>query len=70
MIGAGDVRFLRNLTIVSALGFFLPLTWLAHIAGWGLTGVWVALSAFTVTRLIGLLVRIRGEAWAVAGAVR
>jgi putative MATE family efflux protein len=70
MIGAGDVRFLRNLTIVAALGFFLPLTWLAHIAGWGLTGVWLALSAFIVTRLVGLLVRVRRDAWAVAGAVR
>ena len=29
LIGAGDVRFLRNLTLVAALGFFLPAIWLA-----------------------------------------
>lgn len=70
LIGAGDVRFLRNLTVVAALGFFLPLTWLAHALGLGLPGVWAALSAFMVVRLVGLLWRVRGRAWAVAGAVR
>jgi putative MATE family efflux protein len=68
LIGAGDVRFLRNLTLVAALGFFLPLTWLAHVAGWGLTGVWAALAAFMLVRLVGLLLRMRGTGWAVAGS--
>jgi putative MATE family efflux protein len=70
LIGAGDVRFLRNLTVVAALGFFLPLTWLAHALSLGLPGVWAALSTFMVVRLIGLLWRVRGRGWAVAGAVR
>ncbi len=70
LIGAGDVRFLRNLTVVAALGFFLPLTWLAHLLGLGLSGVWAALSMFIVARLVGLLLRVRGSGWAVAGAVR
>jgi putative MATE family efflux protein len=70
LIGAGDVRFLRNLTLVAALGFFLPLTWLAHLAGLGLGGVWAALTVFVVVRLVGMLSRVRGTAWAVAGAVR
>ena len=29
-IGAGDVRYLRNLTLVGALGGFLPAIWLAY----------------------------------------
>jgi Na+-driven multidrug efflux pump len=70
LIGAGDVRYLRNLTLVAALGFFLPLTWLAHFAGLGLGGVWAALTVFVVVRLVGMLSRVRGNAWAVAGAVR
>jgi Na+-driven multidrug efflux pump len=70
LIGAGDVRFLRNLTLIAALGFFLPLTWLAHALGLGLPGVWAALSTFMVVRLLGLLWRVRGSGWAVAGAVR
>ncbi len=70
LIGAGDVRFLRNLTLVAALCFFLPLTWLAHLAGLGLGGIWAALTTFVAVRLVGLLGRVRGTAWAVAGAVR
>ena len=70
LIGAGDVRFMRNLTLVAALGFFLPLTWLAHLAGLGLGGVWAALTVFVVVRLVGLLARVRGTSWAVVGAVR
>jgi putative MATE family efflux protein len=70
LIGAGDVRFLRNLTVVAALGFFLPLTWLAHALGLGLPGVWAALSMFIVVRLVGLLWRVRGSGWVVAGAER
>jgi putative MATE family efflux protein len=67
LIGAGDVRFLRNLTLVAALGFFLPGIWIAYLAGLGLGGVWAALTLFIVVRLIGLLARVRGTAWAVAG---
>ena len=70
LIGASDVRFLRNLTLVAALCFFLPLTWLAHLAGLGLGGIWAALTTFVVVRLVGLLGRVRGTTWAVAGAVR
>src|SRR5690606_25150135 len=70
LIGAGDVRFLRNLTLVSALGLFLPLTWAAHLLSLGLHGVWAALAAFVLARLAGLLVRVRGGGWAVAGAER
>lgn len=68
LIGAGDVRFLRNLTLVSALGGFLPLVWLAYALHLGLAGVWAALAAFMVIRLVGLLLRARGDGWAIAGA--
>jgi putative MATE family efflux protein len=70
LIGASDVRFLRNLTLVSALGFFLPLIWTAHLLRLGLPGIWAALAAFMVARLVGMLARVRGGGWAVAGAVR
>jgi putative MATE family efflux protein len=70
LIGAGDVRYLRNLTVVSALGLFLPLVWVAHLLRLGLTGIWAALAAFMVARLMGMIARARGERWAVAGAMR
>jgi hypothetical protein len=46
------------------------MTWLAYVAGLGLGGVWAALSLFVVVRLIGMVGRVRGTTWAVAGAVR
>ncbi len=70
LIGAGDARFMRNLTLLAGLGFFLPAIWLAYGLRLGIGGVWAGLTLFVVVRLVGLLVRLRGGAWAVAGAVR
>ncbi|MFJ8832539.1 MATE family efflux transporter [Micromonospora aurantiaca] len=70
LIGAGDVRYLRNLTIVCAFGGFLPAIWLAYAFDLGLGGIWAGLTLFVVLRLVGLLLRMRSGAWAVVGAVR
>ncbi|MEU8068510.1 MATE family efflux transporter [Micromonospora sp. NPDC049151] len=70
LIGAGDVRYLRNLTIVCAFGGFLPAIWLAYGFELGLGGIWAGLTLFVVLRLAGLLLRMRSGAWAVVGAVR
>ncbi|MFC0096097.1 MATE family efflux transporter [Micromonospora marina] len=70
LIGAGDVRYLRNLTIVCAFGGFLPAIWLAYAFDLGLGGIWAGLTLFVVLRLAGLLLRTRSGAWAVTGAVR
>jgi len=70
LIGAGDVRYMRNLTLVAALGFFLPAIWLAYALNLGLGGVWAGLTVFIVVRLVALLLRVRGTQWSVAGAVR
>ena len=53
LIGAGDVRYLRNLTIVAALGGFLPAIWLAYALDLGLGGIWAGLTLFVVLRLVG-----------------
>ncbi|MER6593305.1 MATE family efflux transporter, partial [Micromonospora purpureochromogenes] len=70
LIGAGDVRYLRNLTIVAALGGFLPAIWLAHGLDLGLGGIWAGLTLFIVIRLVALLLRLGSGEWAVTGAVR
>ncbi|MGC5290256.1 MATE family efflux transporter [Micromonospora sp. DT231] len=70
LIGAGDVRYLRNLTIVAALGGFLPAIWLAYVLDLGLGGIWAGLTLFVVVRLVALLLRLRSGGWAVTGAVR
>ncbi|HEX6686792.1 MAG TPA: MATE family efflux transporter [Candidatus Limnocylindrales bacterium] len=68
LIGAGDVRYMRNLTLVAALGGFLPAVWAAHFLGLGLGGVWAGLLLFVVIRLAALLARLRTGRWAVVGA--
>ncbi len=70
LIGAGDIRYLRNLTVVAALGGFLPAIWLAYGLDLGLGGIWAGLTFFVVLRLAALLLRLRSGHWAVVGAVR
>ena len=66
-LGAGDTRYLRTTTLLAALVGFLPLIWIAHVAGWGLVGIWTGLSAFMIIRLVALLLRARTATWAVVG---
>lgn len=65
LIGAGDVAYLRNMTIIAAVAGFLPLTWLAYYLQLGLGGVWAGLTVFIVVRLVALLLRMRTGGWAV-----
>ncbi|GAA4901091.1 putative MATE family efflux protein [Stackebrandtia albiflava] len=69
-IGAGDVAFMRNMTVLAALVGFLPLIWLTYAFDAGLGGIWAGLSAFIVVRLLALLWRLRSGTWAIAGAER
>ena len=52
LLGAGDAKFMRNATLISALVGFLPLIWLSLVFGWGLVGIWSGLSTFMVLRLV------------------
>ena len=70
LIGAGDIRYMRNLTIVATLAGFLPTIWLAYWLRLGLGGVWAGLTLFIVIRLAALLGRMRSGRWAVVGATR
>jgi putative MATE family efflux protein len=70
LIGAGDVAFLRNVTIVAALAGFLPAIWLAYALDLGLGGVWAGLGLFTMVRFVMLLHRWRSARWAVLGVTR
>src|SRR4051794_25880664 len=70
LIGAGDVGFLRTITIVAGVGAFAPLNLAALHWHWGLGGVWAGLTAFIGVRLIGMVWRTRGQRWAVTGIAR
>jgi putative MATE family efflux protein len=69
LMGAGDVGWLRTVTIGAAVLGFLPLSLLAGPLGWGLAGVWTGLTLFIALRLAGVLVRVAGERWLTAPAV-
>lgn len=68
LIGAGDVAFLRTITIVAALGGFVPITLAAARWDWGIGGVWAGLTAFIAVRLVGMVWRARGDRWVVLGS--
>jgi putative MATE family efflux protein len=68
LIGAGDTRFMRDVTLVSTLGGFLPAVWIAYALDLGLVGVWAGLMLFVVIRLVGMTVRVARGRWAVVGA--
>jgi putative MATE family efflux protein len=70
LIGAGDVGYLRNLTLAAALGGFLPAVWIAYALDLGLGGIWAGLTLFIVIRLAAQLGRMRTGGWVVLGAVR
>ena len=68
LMGAGDVGYLRTVTIGSAVLGFLPLSLLSLPLGWGLAGVWTGLCLFIALRLVGVLVRVAGDRWLQAPA--
>ena len=63
LIGAGDAKFMRTATLISALVGFLPLIWLSLIFGWGLAGIWAGLSTFLVLRLVFVGSRALSGRW-------
>ena len=67
LLGAGDAKFMRNATLVSALVGFLPLIWLSLAFGWGLLGIWSGLSTFMVLRLVFVGWRAFSGRWLVPG---
>ncbi|TKJ32938.1 MATE family efflux transporter [Blastococcus sp. CCUG 61487] len=68
LMGAGDVAYLRTLTIGSAIVGFLPLSLLSGPLDWGLAGIWTGLCLFIGLRLVGVLVRVAGDRWLSAPA--
>lgn len=67
LLGAGDAKFMRNATLISALIGFLPLIWLSLAFGWGLLGIWSGLTAFMVLRLVFVGWRALSGRWLIPG---
>lgn len=67
LLGAGDAKFMRNATLISALIGFLPLIWLSLAFGWGLLGIWSGLTTFMVLRLVFVGWRALSGRWLIPG---
>ncbi|MCL4424151.1 MAG: MATE family efflux transporter [Firmicutes bacterium] len=62
--GAGDTRYVLNVTIIGMWLVRLGLTYLfIESWGWGLAGAWVAMTMDWVVRAVLLFLRFRGAAW-------
>jgi Na+-driven multidrug efflux pump len=69
LIGAGDNRFLAVASVLTT-GVFAVCAYVSLRAGGGLTGLWLAIGAFMLARLVVLGLRARSPAWTVTGARR
>ncbi|MFW3169550.1 MATE family efflux transporter [Geodermatophilus sp. CPCC 206100] len=67
LMGAGDVGYLRTVTVGSVLVGFVPLSLLAVPLGWGVAGVWAGLTLFIALRLVAVVVRVSGDRWVSVG---
>jgi putative MATE family efflux protein len=67
LIGAGDVAFLRTVTLIAGVLAFAPINIAALYWHWGIGGVWAGLSAFILVRMVGMVARTRGDRWVVLG---
>lgn len=68
LMGAGDVAYLRTLTVLAAVVGFLPLSLVAIPLDLGLGGVWAGLTLFIALRLAGTVWRVHSGRWVVVGA--
>jgi Na+-driven multidrug efflux pump len=69
LIGAGDQDYLALAGLISTAVFGLAAALVVAAHG-GLVGLWLALGAWMVARLVTLAWRARGSRWLVTGAVR
>jgi putative MATE family efflux protein len=67
--GAGDLAFMRRVTLIAVLGAFLPILIAAHVLDLGLGGVWAGIAAFVAVRMVLGALRWRSRRWLVAGTL-
>jgi putative MATE family efflux protein len=68
LLGAGDLRFMRNVSPPAAVLGYVPVTLATAEFGWGLGGIWIGISAFIWIRAGVGFARWRGRRWLIGGA--
>jgi putative MATE family efflux protein len=66
--GAGDLAFMRRVTLIAVLCACLPMLILAQVLDLGLGGVWAGIAAFVGVRMLLGGLRWRSRRWLVPGA--
>jgi putative MATE family efflux protein len=69
LIGAGDQNYLAVAGVLT-LAVFVPAATLVVVLHGGLVALWLAYSLWLLARFATLVLRARGSAWLVTGAVR
>jgi putative MATE family efflux protein len=67
--GAGDLAFLRRMTLIAVFGAFLPMLVLVQVLDLGLGGVWAGIAAFIGVRMVLAGFRWHSRKWLVAGTL-
>lgn len=67
LIGAGDTAYLKWAMLASVALVFVPLAVATPRLDWGIRGMWWALVALILARLLFNSVRFAGHRWSVAG---
>ena len=67
LLGAGDLKFMRNVTVLAALVAYLPVSVATIHYGWGLTALWLGLAAFIGVRFGVGMARWASRRWLVGG---
>jgi putative MATE family efflux protein len=67
--GAGDLAFLRRMTLIAVFGAFLPILVLTQLLGLGLGGIWAGIAGFVGVRMLLAGLRWRSRRWLVAGTL-
>jgi putative MATE family efflux protein len=67
--GAGDLAFMRRMTLIAVLGAFLPVLVATRVLDLGLGGVWAGIAAFIAVRMLLGGLRWRSRRWLVAGTL-
>lgn len=67
LLGAGDTRFLMRAMLAASALVFAPFAMASLLLGWGIVGVWLAILAFIIARLLTCGHRFRSDRWAIAG---
>jgi len=57
--GLGEMKFLRNVLLITSFGVFVPLIMLSKYLGLGLTGIWITFGLWMVARGVALIIKFR-----------